>query len=314
MRLLRFAGRALLVALAAAWLVGERGQLMRRSTWESLKIYGWRSIFDLTALHAYIYSRWTNLYIGLVINRLLPLARLPYFGGRGGQSWADNYHGKVLTTGLARAIITLEKDIPLQDLEQVVPFPVARDIVLSAAPDVAAYECACRHARESPCQPTQVCMVVGQPFVDFVIDHHPHTSRRLTQAEALDLLQAEHERGHIHVAYFKDAMLGRFYAICNCCSCCCGGISAMVDYGVPILAASGYVAQVDGARCAGCGMCEDVCPFGAVEVDGAATIDWTACMGCGVCAGQCPNEAVTLVLDAGKGVPMDVRELVEVQA
>jgi hypothetical protein len=39
-------------------------------------------------------------------------------------------------------------------------------------------------------------------------------------AEALDLLRAEHERGHLHSAWFKDVMLNRFYAICNCCKCC----------------------------------------------------------------------------------------------
>jgi hypothetical protein len=26
---------------------------------------------------------------------------------------------------------------------------------------------------------------------------------------------------------YKDAMLGRFYAICNCCSCCCGAMEAL---------------------------------------------------------------------------------------
>jgi hypothetical protein len=28
------------------------------------------------------------------------------------------------------------------------------------------------------------------------------------------------------VRYYKDAMLGRFYAICNCCACCCGAMQA----------------------------------------------------------------------------------------
>jgi Pyruvate/2-oxoacid:ferredoxin oxidoreductase delta subunit len=30
-------------------------------------------------------------------------------------------------------------------------------------------------------------------------------------------------------------------------------------------------------------------------------------MGCGVCESQCPNDAITLVLDARKGLPLDVR-------
>jgi hypothetical protein len=28
------------------------------------------------------------------------------------------------------------------------------------------------------------------------------------------------------VRYYKDAMLGRFYATCNCCSYCCGAMQA----------------------------------------------------------------------------------------
>jgi ferredoxin len=157
-------------------------------------------------------------------------------------------------------------------------------------------------------------MVIGQPFVDFMLEHHPQSSRRLSQAEAIELLQAEHERGHMHSAWFKDATMDRFYAICNCCKCCCGGIDAMVKYGAPTLAASGYVAQVDDTLCAACATCEDACLFEAIQVNGAAVIDWEACMGCGVCVGQCPNEAMSLVCDERKGVPLDVRLLVQEQA
>jgi len=53
---------------------------------------------------------------------------------------------------------------------------MARDLVLKAPPEIAVNECGCRHRRAHPCQPTQVCMVVGQPFVDFILEHHPKTS------------------------------------------------------------------------------------------------------------------------------------------
>jgi hypothetical protein len=71
---------------------------------------------------------------------------------------------------------------------------------------------------------------------DFVLDHHPGRARQVSTEEALALLDAEHERGHVHTAYFKDACDHRFYAICNCCKCCCGGLEAMVKYGVPMVA------------------------------------------------------------------------------
>ena len=141
------------------------------------------------------------------------------------------------------------------------------------------------------------------------MEHHPKTSRRLSQAEAVELLEAEHERGHLHSAWFKDVLLGRFYAICNCCKCCCGGIEAMRKHGVPMVASSGYVAHVDEAACTTCGACEEACPFGAIRMNGTAALDWQACMGCGVCVDSCPSQALSLVRDEKKGMPLDVRLL-----
>jgi ferredoxin len=286
------------------WLWAERGRLWRRSTWQGLRAGGWRSLLNLNALHFYIYGRWTNQYLAVGLNYIAP--RLSQ---RGRRQWVDSYHGKVLTQDQAEAIVALDHDLALRDLEQIIPYPMARDLVLNGPPEVIAYECGCRHARAKPCQPTQVCMVIGQPFVDFVLEHNPHSSRRLTQAEAVDLLQAEHARGHLHSAWFKDACLNRFYVICNCCKCCCGGIEAMVKYGSPALASSGYVAQVDGSLCTACGTCVEACPFGALSLDEIVSVNWDKCMGCGVCTGQCPTHSLALVRDERKGVPLDVRLL-----
>lgn len=112
------------------------------------------------------------------------------------------------------------------------------------------------------------------------------------------------------VHYYKDAMLGRFYAICNCCACCCGAMEALRN-GTPMIASSGYVAQVDTDLCAGCGSCADVCQFEAISTDdGLAHIDAAACMGCGVCAAHCPQEAISLVRDPAKGEPLEIQTLI----
>jgi ferredoxin len=298
---------AVVAILLVLWLFGERWRPLQRSTWRLVRTSGLRRFLNLTTLHGYVYSRWTNQYIK-------GLTRLPPPSPRGSKWLSDHYHGKVLTPEHAEAIVTNDREIPLQDLEQIIPYPLARDLVLKGPPDVAVYECACRHARPEPCQPTQVCMVVGQPFVDFILEHNPRSSRRLTQGEALGLLAAEHGRGHVHSAWFKDAMIGRFYAICNCCKCCCGGINAMVRQNTPMLASSGYVAQVDGTGCTACGKCQEACPFEAIEVNESAVVDWEKCMGCGVCVGQCPDQAVSLARDERKGDPLDVRLLAGAQA
>jgi Pyruvate/2-oxoacid:ferredoxin oxidoreductase delta subunit len=300
---------AFVAALAALWLVGERGRLILPSTRNAIRGRaaasngparpgGW-----FTALHGYIYGRFLYQYIRFAKRHLFR-----WLGTHErGQWWADHYHGKVLPPELACAIITLDHDIPRTDLDQVIPYPTARDILLKGPPNVVLMECPCRLAQEEHCSPTEVCMVVGGG--DFVLDHHPTRTRRITQEEALTVLQAEHDRGHVHTAYFKDACDNKFYAICNCCSCCCGGLQAMVQHGVPMVTASGFVAEVDEGACIACGTCEELCPFEAVHVNGRSEVVFEKCMGCGVCEGHCDTGAITLVRDKRKGIPLDVREI-----
>jgi ferredoxin len=293
---------ALILATIGAFLFAERSGRLQPSTRALVREGSQARLSALSLLHSYVYARFPKEYIGYALKNILPkMSRTDR------QSAADHYHGKVLSTELAQALVTHEHDIALRDLEQIIPYPVARNLLLKGPPDVAVFECPCRATREHPCEPTQVCMIIGQPFVDFILEHHPAKSRRLTQRDAVELLQAEHERGHVHAAYFKDAMLDRFYAICNCCKCCCGSIESMVQHGVPMITSSGFVAQIEDAFCTACGTCEDVCPFGAIHIDATAHVTFEKCMGCGVCEGQCAQGAVSLTLDARKGLPLDVR-------
>ena len=226
-------------------------------------------------------------------------------------TFADTYHGKVVTLEAARQLVSVNRDVDLGDLEHVIPYALARDIVLKNPDHIVALKCPCRAGRPNPCLPLDVCLIIGEPFAGFVSEHHPRRSRRITADEAAEILAAEHARGHVHHAFFKDAMLGRFYAICNCCDCCCGAMQAQRN-GVPMLAASGYVCRADAELCAGCGTCVDACQFHALTLDGVrSVVDFDKCMGCGVCVDLCPQGALSLVRDRRKGIPLELNALLE---
>jgi Pyruvate/2-oxoacid:ferredoxin oxidoreductase delta subunit len=280
--------------------------------------YSW---FDF--LHGYVYGRWIYLYIAIgrgehwlsgvfrfvaaLVSRLQPKPKPDSVA----HTFADTYHGKVVTPQAARQLVTVHEDIDLGDLEQIIPYTMARDIVLKNPDHIVVLDCACRASKPDPCLPLDVCMVIGEPFASFVIDHHPGRARWITQAQAEEILAAEHERGHVHHAFFKDAMFGRFYAICNCCSCCCAAMDSF-RRGSGMLASSGYVARVGPDECVACGECQEACPFGAIALDGdLAIVDEAACMGCGVCVSVCSAQALTLVLDAGKSPPLEIGELIK---
>ena len=53
-------------------------------------------------------------------------------------------------------------------------------------------------------------------------------------------------------------------------------------------------AVVDFERCVGCGICENQCPAGAINVEKAAIIQQELCIGCGQCVYECPREAISL--------------------
>jgi ferredoxin len=305
---------------------GLLGRLFKPSTRSFLKEARAQRDFSVSDwLHGYVYGRWPYLYIGVGTgeHRLTWLFRatwnlfckitrpwMPDDSSSKGVAFAETYHGKVVSLDEAKRIVTVNREIVLRDLEHVIPYAQARDIVLKNPDHIVVLDCPCRASRPNPCEPLDVCLVVGEPFAGFISEHHPSRSRWITQQEAVEILTAEHKRGHVHHAFFKDAMLGRFYAICNCCSCCCGAMQAWRK-GIPMLASAGYVSQVDSSRCSGCGKCVKTCQFGAIRiVDGKARVKEDLCMGCGVCLSTCDQEAHSLVRDQSRGEPLEIQELI----
>lgn len=224
-------------------------------------------------------------------------------------------HGKVLKMQDALKIVSHKEALSLKVSEKVVPFRIARDVILENPGAIALGTCACRAVQPNPClpPPQEVCLILGDPFASFIADHNPKF-RSCSQEEAVSVIEAAHKRGEVHCAYFKKEMGNRLVEICNCCSCCCLGMRVWSLFGgvIPILAPSGYVFQV-GDDCDGCGACADkVCPFDAIIMDGQvgkAVVNAAKCMGCGVCEDKCPIHAIMLRRDPGKGEPLDIEEI-----
>ena len=293
----------------------------------------------IEVLHGYIYGRWPFLIIELgtgehrSIRSLKPLVNLfframlrftsdnPQFDENGmhpgkkrgwfsrNATFADTYHGKVIHLKSAQRIVSVNQKLKLINLERVIPYSLARDILLEEDNRIALLDCPCRAARSTPCLPIDVCMVMGEPFADFVAEHHPKRSRMIEREEAIDILSAEADRGHVHHAFFKEAAFGRFFAICNCCDCCCGAMQAQRN-GIPMLASSGYVNAVDRDKCKACGNCVEKCPFQAIQLrDSEIQIDPKQCMGCGVCSGFCSQKALSLKRDYSRSDPLEIDQL-----
>jgi len=289
-----------------------------------------RNLADYTLwdkIHGYVYGRWPYLYIGIgkgehpLAKKLQPVKDLfsrnhkpegpkPHSTTLESGTLADGYHGKALPLDSARQLVMVNQPIRVEDLEQVIPYTRARSIILENPDHIVALECPCRRYAENPCFPLDVCLIVGEPFTSFVMEHHTRRSRWITQEEAVKILEEEDQRGHVHHAFFKDAMLGRFYAICNCCECCCGAIGAH-KRGTPMLASSGYLAVIDEQVCIGCATCQEYCQFGAlaIGVEETMQVDSELCMGCGICESKCEQEAISLELAPQKGIPLEIEKL-----
>jgi len=277
-------------------------------------------------LHGYIYARWPYFYIGMgkgdhplrkklsflnpLLDRLFPphpLRTTQHGLNQPSFTHADGYHGKVIPLETAREIILVKEPIRMPDLEQVIPYTQARAILEQDPDHIAVLDCPCRAYQENPCLPMDVCIIVGEPFASFITEHEPKKSRWINRDEAIRILEEEDRRGHVHHAFFKEAMIGRFYAICNCCSCCCGAMK-FHKQGIPMLASSGYLAVIDEDLCVGCGVCQEYCQFQALEFndDNLTNVNESFCMGCGICVSKCPQEAITLRLEISKGIPLSV--------
>ncbi len=224
------------------------------------------------------------------------------------------YHGKIMKLDDAKKILMLKESVNITPPEQVMPFKLARQLLIENPGSIVAAPCVCRSFMKDPCYPKdkEICLFIGDPQASFMEKQNPMT-RKVSQDEALHILETGHDHGFVHTAYFEKSVGERLNALCNCCSCCCGGMKAwnMYEGTIPMLVPSGYVSVI-GEDCTGCGECVDACHFSAISLDEEnelAILNADKCMGCGICVDVCPAETIILQRDKSKGDPMDIDEL-----
>jgi Pyruvate/2-oxoacid:ferredoxin oxidoreductase delta subunit len=166
-------------------------------------------------------------------------------------------------------------------------------------------QCICRREQAlvgRPCSHTQeTCLSFSRE--EDAWDGAPAWGRPITREEAAALLAACEREGLVHCTY--NTRYDPFF-VCNCCSCCCGFLRGVREHGAPhLLAHSSVVARIDADACAACGECAAPrCPMDAIAAGEAAyRVDEARCIGCGVCQSVCPSGAIALVDRPASDVP-----------
>jgi len=147
-----------------------------------------------SALKFYIFmARWTKIPL---IGRLV--------------RWVANLYGK---KGSAAYLLTLDEAEEIVDISE----------------GLALGPCDCRAVFrncDNPINNTEIMVGLSR---NVFIEERPHDYREITKQEAKDVLRQCHQRGLIPtiVKCRQD-----FYAICNCCSCCCVPLRLSKEYGI----------------------------------------------------------------------------------
>jgi electron transport complex protein RnfB len=188
-------------------------------------------------------------------------------------------------------VIAVEESIHFEP--EIFPYERASELV-EAAKSWGVRDCICRVQQRlvgKGCDHSiENCLVLVP--VEGAFDHSDVT-RAITKEEALRILREVEEEGLVHST---GNYRGGNYYICNCCTCSCGFLRAVAEFGIPTaIAHSDFRAVVDAEECSGCGDCVERCQFGALSVpEEVCVVDYAHCVGCGLCAMVCPTDALCL--------------------
>ena len=100
--------------------------------------------------------------------------------------------------------------------------------IVDIAGELALGPCTCREVFRNCDNPINAEIMLGVSG-NLFIEERPQDYREISKEEAKEVLRQCHERGLIHtiIKCRED-----YYAICNCCSCCCVPLRLSKQYGI----------------------------------------------------------------------------------
>ncbi len=100
--------------------------------------------------------------------------------------------------------------------------------IVDSSDGLALGPCTCRTVFKNCKNPTnaEIMLSVGR---NIFVEERPHDYEEITKGQAKDILRQCHVNGLIHtiIKCHQD-----YYAICNCCSCCCVPLRLNKQYGI----------------------------------------------------------------------------------
>ncbi len=205
--------------------------------------------------------------------------------------YKEAFHKMTMIKPSVHRIIPVEKTIPLGI--DVMPYEKASTYIENAR-SWGVLNCICRVQKkligEGCSHSIENCIVISAKENAY---SKSDSIRTLTKEEALGILTKCNEEGLVHST--SNVQTEVTY-ICNCCTCSCGILRSIQEYGNKnSVAGSDFFAVVNDELCNGCALCEGRCQFNAIQInDGLSNITKTLCMGCGLCITTCSENAISL--------------------
>ncbi|MFC1610566.1 4Fe-4S dicluster domain-containing protein [Myxococcota bacterium] len=165
--------------------------------------------------------------------------------------------------------------------------------------------CHCRHVKlhhgKQCSYPLEHCLSLGRA-TDWMVRRR--LAKPISHTRAREILEHARDHGCVQMA---DNVKNHPTFVCNCCKCCCElmeGFRALPHMAKVV--SSSYVAELDAAKCNGCGKCAKACPIDVITMVPAeptpavpkrkkrSQLDPAGCLGCGVCHGACKFDGIRL--------------------